>query len=414
MDEKQKIEQFLTRGVTNIIEEEDLRKKLFSGEKLRIKFGIDPTGPDIHLGRAISFWKLKILQELGHKIIFIIGDFTAQIGDPSDKTEERKGLNREEVNENLKDYLNQVGKIVDLNQVEILYNSDWLSKLDFNQISELADVFSVSEMLDRDNFSKRHKEGQRISLREFMYPLMQGYDSVMVKSDLEIGGNDQYFNLMAGRKIQKVYGQKSQDIMTFEFLVGLDGRKMSTSWGNGIFINDSPQDMFGKIMTVKDDLILDYFRLATDIVLEQIEIYQKDLESGRNLKEIKEILGYTIVKRYYGEEIAEQTKLDFERIFREKKVSKEDFVEYVYTKSDYKLVNIIADIFEISLTKSKDLIKSGAIKFISLENNDILTITDISISLLDKSIIDFVQNKEIFCIKKGKKDKIALILEEKK
>jgi len=247
-----------------------------------------------------------------------------------------------------------------------------------------------------------------------MYPLMQGYDSVMVKSDLEIGGNDQYFNLMAGRKIQKVYGQKSQDIMTFEFLVGLDGRKMSTSWGNGIFINDSPQDMFGKIMTVKDDLILDYFRLATDIDLEQIEIYQKDLESGRNPKEIKEILGYTIVKRYYGEEIAEQTKLDFERIFREKKVSKEDFVEYVYTKSDYKLVNIIADIFEISLTKSKDLIKSGAIKFISLENNDILTITDISISLLDKSIIDFVQNKEIFCIKKGKKDKIALILEEKK
>lgn len=411
MNEKQKIETFLTRGVTNIIEEKDLREKLFSAKKLRIKLGIDPTGSNIHLGRAVVLWKLRSLQDLGHTIVLIIGDFTAQIGDPSDKTEERKGLNNLEIKKNLKDYLNQIGTIIDISKCEVLYNSEWLSKLDFNQISELTDAFSVSEMLDRDNFSKRYKANQRISLREFMYPLMQGYDSVIVKSDLEIGGNDQYFNLMAGRKIQKIYNQSAQNIITFEFLVGLDGRKMSTSWGNGIFINDAPQDMFGKIMTLKDDLILDYFRLATDIEQSSIDIYKEDLKSGRNPKEIKEILAYTIVKRYYGEEIADQTKLDFERIFSEKKISKEDFIEYIYTKDDYRLVNIIAEIFKLSLTQSKDLIKSGAIKFVSWErDNDLLTIMDIKADILDPQITDFVQSTKNFYIKKGKKDKIALIL----
>jgi len=412
MDEKQKLEDFLTRGVTNIIDDNDLRQKLFSGKKLRVKLGIDPTGPNIHLGRAITFWKLKILQDLGHTIVFIIGDFTAQVGDPSDKTEERKGLNYTQIKDNLKNYLNQIGTIIDVSKCEVVYNSEWLSKLDFNQISELADAFSVSEMLDRDNFSKRFKENQRISLREFMYPLMQGYDSVVVKSDLEIGGNDQYFNLMAGRKIQKVYNQPAQNIVTFEFLVGLDGRKMSTSWGNGIFINDAPQDMFGKIMTLKDELILDYFRLATDIEQSKIDVYQKEMESGRNPKEIKEDLAFAIVKRYYGEEIANQTKGSFERIFSEKKISKEDFVEYIYNKTDYRLVNIIAEIFQLSLTQSRDLIKSGGIKFVSLDkDNEFLTITDIKANILDQNILDFVQNEKVFYIKKGKKDKVALILE---
>jgi len=412
MDEKQKLEDFLTRGVTNIIDDNDLRQKLFSGKKLRVKLGIDPTGPNIHLGRAITFWKLKILQDLGHTIVFIIGDFTAQVGDPSDKTEERKGLNYTQIKDNLKNYLNQIGTIIDVSKCEVVYNSEWLSKLDFNQISELADAFSVSEMLDRDNFSKRFKENQRISLREFMYPLMQGYDSVVVKSDLEIGGNDQYFNLLAGRKIQKVYNQPAQNIVTFEFLVGLDGRKMSTSWGNGIFINDAPQDMFGKIMTLKDELILDYFRLATDIEQSKIDVYQKEMESGRNPKEIKEDLAFAIVKRYYGEEIANQTKGSFERIFSEKKISKEDFVEYIYNKTDYRLVNIIAEIFQLSLTQSRDLIKSGGIKFVSLDkDNEFLTITDIKANILDQNILDFVQNEKVFYIKKGKKDKVALILE---
>ncbi|MEK7081658.1 MAG: tyrosine--tRNA ligase, partial [Patescibacteria group bacterium] len=281
-DLEKSIEELLTRGVEEVFVRESLKQKLLSGKQLRVKFGIDPTGAKIHIGRAITLWKLRAFQELGHKIVLIIGDFTAQIGDPSDKLSKRPMLSKEQVQENFKDYKNQIGKILDLSKVEFVYNGDWLGKLGFQEISELAEGFSVQQMTARRNFKERLDKGEEVSLREFMYPLMQGYDSVVVKADVEIGGTDQLFNLKAGRVIQKHYGQVEQDIMTLKMLSGTDGRKMSTSWGNVITIVDEPDDMFGKIMSVRDDLILDYFLLCTDTPVEEIEKVKSEMTAGKN------------------------------------------------------------------------------------------------------------------------------------
>ncbi len=354
------LEELLTRGVTYLIDENQVRAKLAKGEKLRIKFGVDPTGPTIHIGRAVPLWKLRAFQDLGHTVIFLVGDFTAQIGDASDKTDERPMLTKEQVQENLKGYLDQVGKIVDLSKAEVVYNSDWLSKLNFAEISQIADAFSVAEMLDRDNFSKRFESGTRISLREFMYPLMQGYDSVAVKADLEIGGNDQYFNLMAGRTIQKKYGQAPQDIMTFEFLVGLDGRKMSTSWGNCIYIVDEPQDMFGKIMTVNDDLIETYFRLATDLSLDQISEYLEQLESGVNPRDIKLELAKEIVRRYHGDEAAENAHQGFLQVFSEGALPED--IQEISAGEDTRFFVLVSDAFGVSKSEARRVISEGGIK----------------------------------------------------
>ena len=353
----------LTRGVTNIIDAHHLNTRLSQGTPLRIKLGIDPTGPQIHIGRAMLLWKLRAFQELGHQVVLIVGDFTAQVGDASDKTSERPMLSQKDVQKNLQGYLNQLEKILDLSQCEIHYNSEWLENLTFREISELAGIFSVSEMLDRDNFSQRHQAQERISLHEFMYPLMQGYDSVMVKADVEIGGNDQYFNLMAGRKIQKHYRQEPQDIITFEFLVGLDGRKMSTSWGNGIFITDEPQEMFGKIMTLKDELILDYFRLATDETLDAIEQYRVELAAGVNPRDIKIELGKAIVRRYYSDTEADYVAEEFIRIFAEKSIP-EDISEMTIslTDIDYKPVQLVAQAFGVSKTEARRLLQDGGVK----------------------------------------------------
>jgi len=220
------IDELLSRGTMDVIVKEDLKKKLLSGKPLRIKLGVDPTGPKIHLGRASTMRKLGKLQEMGHKIVLIIGDFTGLVGDASDKDSERPMLTEKQVRENMKDYLKQFKKVFDVDKAEVHYNSEWLAKLNFNDICKLADNFSVAEMIDRENFSKRFKEGKRISLREFMYPLMQGYDSVALKADVEIGGTDQLFNLLAGRTIQKAYGQEPQNIITLLAKGGDDnGRK---------------------------------------------------------------------------------------------------------------------------------------------------------------------------------------------
>lgn len=310
------IDRLLERGVEEVIDKNHLRKALLSGKKLRVKFGIDPTSPNIHLGRAIPLRKLRDFQRLGHKVVLIIGDFTAQVGDPSDKTGKRPMLKREAIKEYLKSYKKQLGKIINLQEAEIVYNGKWLQKLGFQEISELAENFSVQQMLERRNFRDRFEAHAEISLREFMYPLMQGYDSVAVKADVEIGGFDQLFNLMAGRVIQKAYGQKEQDIMTIQMLEGTDGRKMSSSWGNVISLLDSPNDMFGKVMSLKDDLIVKYFLLATDIS-------EEDMESLRSLsasrpKEAKIRLGKEIVSLYHGEKAAESAAAEFEKVFSRK------------------------------------------------------------------------------------------------
>lgn len=319
---KEKIEHLLSRNVEEVIERKHLEAALLSGKKLRVKLGIDPTGGNVHIGRAVVLWKLKEFQDLGHKILLIIGDFTAQIGDPSDKLAKRPFLTAAQVQKNLESYLPQIGKILDLKKVEVHYNSEWLSKLNFRETAELAETFTVNQMLRRHNFRERWDKGEEISVREFLYPVMQGYDSVMVKADIELGGTDQLFNLMAGREIQKHYGQKSQDIMITKMLVGIDGRKMSTSWGNVINITDSADEIYGKVMSARDDSIVEYFKLATDVPQNQISNYEKILkEKKTNPRDIKSKLAFEIVKRYHGESFAKKSTENFKRIFSKKEVS---------------------------------------------------------------------------------------------
>jgi len=395
--DQQQIQEWLERGVTNYLEAEHLKQSLMSGRQLRVKFGIDPTSDKIHLGRAVPFWKLKQLQDWGHQIILIIGDFTARIGDASDKDSERPMLTKEQVEYNLTNYIEQISKILDISKVEIRYNSEWLSNLSFDTLTEIANIFSVNEMLDRDNFSQRHQNHTRISLREFLYPLIQGYDSVVVKSDLELGGNDQYFNLIAGRKVQKYYNQEPQDIVTFELLLGIDGRKMSSSWGNGIYITDTPNEMFTKVMAVKDEFIMDYFRLATDISSSQIEEYKQRLDSGANPRDIKIDLAISIVGRYYyGLEEANKAKEYFEQLFTKQEIPTDVPTISAEKIEDRRLFAVLAQVFAMSNSEAKRAIQDGGVKV----NQEILE--DAFYEL------DFTQNQE-YILQKGKKNIIKII-----
>ncbi len=358
--DENKINDILTRGVEDVFVMDSLRKRLFSGERLRIKLGFDPTGSKIHIGRAVILRKLKAFQDLGHRIVFIVGDFTAEIGDPSDKLEKRPMLSREKILENLRDYKNQIGKIIDINKAEFKFNSEWLSKLGFREISQLAESFSILQMSNRRNFKERLDKGEEVSLREFIYPLMQGYDSVAVKADIEIGGFDQLFNLKAGRVIQRHYGQKEQDVLTVKMLEGTDGRKMSTSWGNVINIIDEPNDMYGKIMSIKDSLIQNYFILATDLPKSEIESIIKDLESNGNYKETKARLAREVVALYHGKEKAKKSEENFDKTFSKGGIP-EDLLELNVAKD-----LLLSDVFtakEVVSSKSewRRLVEEGAV-----------------------------------------------------
>lgn len=355
-----KINTLLTRGVEDVFVKESLLKKLTSGKELRIKLGIDPTGKTIHIGRAITLRKLRAFQDLGHKAVLIVGDFTAQIGDASDKLEKRPMLTEKAVKENLKNYTKIIGKIIDLKRAEIVFNGSWLKKLTFKEVCELAETFSVQQMSNRRNFKDRLDKGEEVSLREFLYPLMQGYDSVMVKADVELGGFDQLFNLKAGRIIQKFYGMPEQDIITTSMLEGTDGRKMSTSWGNVINITDSPSDMFGKVMSVKDELIAKYLLLCTDMSVGDIEALQKSIQEGTNPRDAKITLAREIVRIYHGTDAANKAALDFENTFKKGGVP-EDTKE-VTVSSDTLLVDVL---LEQKIVESKSefrrLINEGAV-----------------------------------------------------
>ncbi len=317
-----KINNLLTRGVEDIFVKDSLEAKLRSGKELRIKLGFDPTGSKIHIGRAIVLRKLKAFQDLGHKVIFIAGDFTAQIGDPSDKLEKRPMLTKEKIQENLKTYKEQVGKIIDLSHAEFHFNSSWLGRLTFNEICNLAESFSVNQMLARRNFKDRFDKGEEISLREFMYPLMQGYDSVAIKSDVEIGGFDQLFNLKAGRVVQKYYKQREQDVLTTKMLPGTDGRKMSTSWGNVINITDFPNEMYGKVMSLKDDLIPLYFLLTTNVSEDYVKEIEEKLKNNL-ARELKMELAREIVTLYHSKDKAFKAENYFVSVFSEKGIPNE-------------------------------------------------------------------------------------------
>ena len=315
-----KHQELLNRGVQEIIDKTNLENKLKNKKQLRVKVGIDPTSPNLHLGRTIPLLKLRDFQELGHKAIFIIGDFTGLIGDTSDKENERPMLTEKTVKENLKTYIKQVAKIININKAEIYYNSEWLKELGYLDIGNQANIFSLNEFISRKNIKQRLNKGKRISLRELIYPLMQGYDSVKVRADVEIGGTDQRFNLLTGRDIQKLYGQKPQDIITNPLIQGLDGRKMSSSFGNTINLLDSANDMFGKIMSLKDEFIIKYFTLLTRIPLEIINEYETSLKTGANPRDIKIKLGFEIVQMYHSKEKAKIAKDYFIKTFSKKQV----------------------------------------------------------------------------------------------
>lgn len=394
--DQQQVQEWLTRGVTNYLESEHLEQALLSGRQLRVKFGIDPTSDKIHLGRAVPFWKLRKLQDWGHQIVLIIGDFTARIGDASDKDSERPMLTKEQVEHNLTNYIEQISKILDIEKVEIRYNSEWLSNLSFDTLTEIANIFSVNEMLDRDNFQQRHQSHTRISLREFLYPLIQGYDSVIVKSDLELGGNDQYFNLIAGRKVQKHYNQNPQDIVTFELLLGIDGRKMSSSWGNGIYITDFANEMFVKVMAIKDEFILDYFRLATDISFSEIESYKHKLEAGENPRDIKIDLALSIVTRYYNVEEANKARDYFEQLFSKQEIPADVSTLQSGQVEDKRLFTVLSQVFDMSNSEAKRAIQDGGVKVNQkVETNAFYE-------------LDFGKNSE-YIIQKGKKNIIKII-----
>ncbi len=321
---EEKIKNLLSRNVEVVFDKNHLQKALLSQKKLRIKFGIDPTGEKIHIGRAVALRKLKEFQDLGHKIVLIIGDFTAQIGDPSDKLSKRPFLTEKQIKENMKNYLPQIGKILNIKKCEIHYNSTWLKKLNFRDICKLADIFTVGQMLERRNFSERFKEKKEISLREFLYPLMQGYDSVAIKADVEVGGYDQLFNLHAGRKIQEFFGQKPQDIMTTKMLLGLDGRKMSTSWGNVINISDAPDEQYGKIMSMRDEMIEDYLYLTTNLFDLEIKKILNEIKSQKlNPRDAKKIIAFNLVNFYWGEKEAKKAQEKFEKLFSKKEIPKD-------------------------------------------------------------------------------------------
>lgn len=314
-------EDFWKRGIEEIFNEKSLVEKLKSNKKLRIKLGVDPTRPDIHLGHAVVLWKLKELQDLGHTIIFLIGDYTTKVGDPSGKSKTRPMLSDKEIAANSKTYFDQVGKILTLKKTEIRYNSEWYKKLDFNDILQLTSKFTVAQILERDDFEKRMKSGTDLGVHEMLYPVMQAYDSVMLKADVEFGGTDQKFNMLAGRSLQKKLDQVPQEVVTMRLLVGLDGKnKMSKSMDNYIGITEDPASQFGKVMSISDGMINEYFNLCTRLSDSEIEKNMKEIQKGTNPRDIKEKLAIEIVTLYHGKEMAEKAAKEFKNVFSNKEL----------------------------------------------------------------------------------------------
>ncbi|HAS84453.1 MAG TPA: tyrosine--tRNA ligase [Candidatus Yonathbacteria bacterium] len=372
MTNDKKIEEILTRGVAEVIHPDALRAKLLSGRKLRIKFGIDPTSPNIHLGRATAIWKLRDLQDLGHTIVFIIGDFTGVIGDTSDKEAERPMLARETVEENLATYFEQAGKILDMEKVEKHRNNEWLESLTYREITEHAEVFSLSDFISRENIKVRLDKGLRVSLRELLYPLMQGYDSVAVNADVEIGGTDQKFNMLAGRRLQEHFKKEPQSILMMDLIEGLDGRKMSSSWGNTINLADTANDMLGKVMSLRDELIVKYFINATRAPMSTAEEAEASLGRGENPRDAKLQLAEEIVSMYHGKDEAVRAREAFLSTFQKKEIP-EDIEEI---KGEGKLGELLkSNEIVSSMTDWRRLVDEGAVKRL-IEGDDEEKITD--------------------------------------
>jgi len=354
---------YLTKGAVDCIQRDDLKKKLESGKKLRVKVGFDPTAPDLHLGHTVIIRKMKHFQDLGHEVVFLIGDFTGMIGDPSGKSKTRKQLTREEVEKNAETYKKQVFKILDPEKTIIEFNSKWLGKLGSEGFIRLASKYTVARILERDDFSNRLKENRPIALHELLYPLCQGYDSVALKCDVELGGTDQTFNLLVGRDLMREYGLEPQVVMTMPILEGLDGvEKMSKSLGNYVGINESPKEMFGKIMSISDDLMFKYYELLTDMTLKEIEALKNDIKEGRrHPKDVKKQLAKMIIADFHSKEDAEKAEEEFERVFAKKQLP-DDMPEINLQAGEYPFARFLADNkLAASASEAKRLIKQGGV-----------------------------------------------------
>jgi tyrosyl-tRNA synthetase len=361
--DEEKIEELLTRGVSETIVAEHLREQLLSGKQLRIKFGIDPTSPHMHLGHTVPLRKLRQFQDLGHHAVLIIGDGTAMIGDPSGRKEARQKLSRKEIDENKKTYIKQAGKILNLETLEIRHNGEWFFPMSAIEYLELTSLVSATQLLQREDFAERISDEENpLNALELSYPIMQGYDSVMVKADIELGGHDQKLNLLMGRKIQRKFDLEEQDILTVPLIEGTDGeRKMSKSFGNSIALEDLPDDMFGKIMTVPDEMITRYFTLLTDLSMEEIKKIEKQMEAGGNPRDAKAHLGWELVRMYHSLEAADAAREAFDALFKEKQLP--DNIPEYKIDGPTAIVDVLVD---SGLAKSKSdarrLIDGGGVK----------------------------------------------------
>ena len=355
----------IKRGTDEILTEADLQKKLDSGKQLIIKAGFDPTAPDLHLGHTVLLNKLRHFQDLGHKVIFLIGDFTGQIGDPSGKNKTRPTLDADQLAENSKTYQSQVFKILKKDLTEIRFNSEWCNNLGANGLIELASKYNVARMLERDDFNKRYSSNQSIAVHEFLYPLIQGYDSVELKADVECGGTDQKFNLLVGRELQRSYDQEPQVVLTVPILEGLDGtNKMSKSLNNYIGVNENPDEMFGKIMSISDDLMWRWFELLSFITEEEISDLKNDMDAGKNPRDIKFILAEELVDRFHNDGDGKACKEAFLQRFQ-KGLMPDDIlsISIDIEGESIPLVNLLKTSEMVSSTsEAARLIKQGGVK----------------------------------------------------
>lgn len=378
----------ITKGAAEVINLEDLEKKLGEAQKenrgLVVKLGLDPSAPDIHLGHAVVLRKMKQIQDLGHKVVIIIGDFTGMIGDPTGKSKTRKQLTSEEVLENAKTYERQIFKILDKDKTELRFNSEWLSKLNFKEVIELASKYTVARMLEREDFKNRFKNQLSIGIHEFFYPLMQGFDSVAINADIELGGTDQRFNVLMGRTLQKDYGKECQIALFMPLLEGIDGtEKMSKSLGNYVGINESAKDIYTKVMQIPDNLIIKYFELTTDIHPDEINKIEEQLKKGTNPRDIKMRLAKEVTALYHGEKEACEAEEHFKSLFQKNEIP-EDILE-VHISNGAPIIDIIVNSKLVpSKSEARRLATQGGIKVngnkisdlasIVLNNNDIVQV----------------------------------------
>ena len=389
----------LKRGTEEILVEKDFIERIKSKKPLRIKVGFDPTAPDLHLGHTVIINKMRQFQEFGHEVIFLIGDFTGMIGDPSGVNQTRPVLTREEVDENAKTYKKQLYKILDKEKTRIEFNSKWMKKITSAQLIDIASKYTVARMLERDDFKQRFKSENPISVHEFLYPLVQGYDSVALEADVEMGGTDQKFNLLVGRHLQQIYGQTPQTIITLPLLEGLDGvKKMSKSADNYIALNDSPDDMFGKVMSLSDDLMWTYFDLISALSLDQIKELKKQVKNGENPRDIKFILAEEIVMRFHNDSAASKAKNSFLKRFQKGQAPDEIktvSINYKDTLLDNGKVNVarlllLAELVP-SLSEGHRALKAGSIR---LEGEKIEN-PELEIQTKEKFVLSFGKRRFI-------------------